>query len=376
MGRNDECGEIRARYKPRAERTKDYRVELFVMTRLRDSVESKILNAGGATKEKCAGGGPDSNPQRVDFLRMLTLGGIQQAIHVCGEDSGLPLLLFLHGGPGLPHMPFAHVNAELGKWFLVVNWDQRGAGKSYSLRMQKKSLSVEQLVSDTCELIFWLRKRFNKTQVVLVGHSWGSVLGAIVAARHPRLVAAYISIGQVTNLRSAEQMRFQFSISLAQQTGDRSASTALARLGPPPYASAHESDVLDQCACRLTGKCHRPLTEARFFRLALSSPVYSWLDLIKIPLGVRFSERCFWTELLHGIDLFSQVPRLNVPTYFLVGRHDGVVTHELVLRYFETLEAPHGKSLITFEDSGHWPHLEEPALFRAVLTGPVRRRLR
>ncbi len=308
----------------------------------------------------------------IEFLHTLTLGGIEQTIYVHGNDSTAPVLLFLHGGPGLPHMPFAHVNAELAHSFVVVHWDQRGAGKSYSPALKAAHFSIEQFVSDAHELIHWLCERFQQPRVTLVGHSWGSALGAIVAARYPQLVAAYVGIGQVTNLQAAELVRFRLAIELGREHEDKTALDALVRLGPPPYRTPRQSDVLERWACRLSGDCHRPLADARFFRLALSSPVYSWLDLLKIPLGVRCSERCFWDEIVRKIDLFRQVPRLEVPAYFLIGQHDVVGTHSLARRYFEMLEAPRGKTFITFERSGHWPHLDEPNRFRAILAGTVR----
>lgn len=312
--------------------------------------------------------------ERVEFLHTLMLGGVDQTIYVHGNDSSAPVLLFLHGGPGLPHMPFAHVNADLTRSFVVVHWDQRGAGKSYSPALTALHFSIDQFVSDTHDLILWLCQRFNKSQVVLVGHSWGSALGAIVAARYPQLVSAYVGIGQVTNLHAAEEVRFRIALTLAQQRQEDAAFRALDHLGPPPYRSARESDLLERWACRLAGDCHSPIAEPRFFRMALSSPVYSWLDLIKIPLGVRFSERCFWSEIVREVNLFRQVPRLEMPVYFLIGQRDVVGTHFLARRYFDGLHAPRGKTFITFQHSGHWPHLDESERFRAILTGSLRER--
>ncbi len=315
-------------------------------------------------------------PRRIDFLHKLKLGGVEQAIHVTADTPHAPVLLFLHGGPGLPHMPFAHVNAELAASYLVVHWDQRGAGKSYSPALTADHLSIEQLVSDTHELILWLCARFNKSQVLLVGHSWGSALGVIVAARFPRLVAAYVGLGQIVNLQESERVRFHLALELARERENRPALAALRRLGPPPYASLRESDTLERWACRLAGEAHRPLTEARFIRLALASPVYSWLDLLKLPLGVQFSERSFWSKIVCDVDLFRQAPRLEMPVYFLLGQRDVAGTHFLARRYFDALEAPRGKTFITFEHSGHWPHLDESARFRAILTTQVGKVLR
>ena len=177
-------------------------------------------------------------------------------------------------------------------------------------------------------------------------------------------------------MQAAEQVRFQLALELARKHGNKTALDALARLGPPPYRTPGASDVLERWACRLAGDCHRPIADARFFRLAFSSPVYSWLDLLKIPLGVRCSERCFWGKIVREIDLFRQVPRLEMPAYFLIGQHDMIGTHLLARRYFDGLEAPRGKTFITFEGSGHWPHLDESRRFRTILTASVRERSR
>lgn len=316
-----------------------------------------------------------SDRDPVDEFHFVRLGGVLQAVHICGHDARSPLLLFLHGGPGMPHMPFAHANVGLGQSFLVVQWDQRGAGKSYSPSLNEADLCIEQLVSDTRELILWLRARFHKSTVLLVGHSWGSALGAIVAARFPQFVSAFVGIGQVSNLRASEELRFHLATGMAHELRDRSATAALNRLGSPPYACAEQSDSLERWAQRLNNRYYAPVTSAGLLQLALSSPVYSWQDLALIPLGRRLTERCLWNEIFQQIDLFKQVPRLDVPVYILTGRHDMTVTHTLARRYCHDLEAPRGKTFVTFERSGHWPHLEESELFRATLTGPVRRHL-
>ena len=311
----------------------------------------------------------------VDELAFVRLGAVLQAVHICGQDAQSPLLLFLHGGPGMPHMPLAHANSELRQCFLVVQWDQRGAGKSYSPSLNEADLCIEQLVSDTHELILWLRARFCKSTVLLVGHSWGSALGAIVASRFPQFVSAFVGIGQVSNLRASEHLRFHQAMEMARKLGNRAATVALTRLGSPPYSCTGQSDSLERWAQQLHGSNYASITSATLRRLALSSPVYSWMDLAHVPLGRRFSEHCLWHEIFQQMDLFAQVPRLDVPVYFFIGRHDSIITHDQARGYFDALDAPHGKKFITFERSGHWPHLEESELFRAILSGPVRLRL-
>lgn len=314
----------------------------------------------------------ENKTESINILQMVELGGVKQAIHIRGESLNLPMLVFFHGGPGLPHMPFAHVNAELTKWFLVVQWDQRGAGKSYSPRLHKSDVSIEQLVSDAHELLFWLHQSFGPKKLVLVGHSWGSVLGALVACRYPNLVSAFVGVGQVSCLQKAEVMRYRLCLELAAMHHDASTQAVLRELGAPPYHDVHRSDRLEELASNLARFFYHPVEPADLDRLANSSPVYTKEDVLRIPLGRCFSEQCLWEQIFSGIDLFRQVPRLDIPTCLIVGRHDMVSMHQLAIDYFDFLHAPQGKSFITMHASGHWPHHEQARLFRSVLVETLR----
>ena len=129
----------------------------------------------------------------IASLEKIRLGGIEQIVLIRSKDVSNPILLFLHGGPGSPLMPFAHVSdRELEKEFIVVHWDQRGAGKSYSKNTNPANLTIEHYLSDTHELIRYLCERFGKEKVFLLGHSWGSYLGIMTTHRHPELLHAYI----------------------------------------------------------------------------------------------------------------------------------------------------------------------------------------
>ncbi|MEY2493127.1 MAG: hypothetical protein QOH24_2078 [Verrucomicrobiota bacterium] len=119
----------------------------------------------------------------IASLEKVRLGGIDQWIQIRGDDRAKPILLFLHSGPGFPEMPFSHVNAALEKDFVVVQWDQRGAGKSYSSSTPENSMTIEQFVADTHELVVLLLERFARSKLILVAHSWGSIGAATAAPR-------------------------------------------------------------------------------------------------------------------------------------------------------------------------------------------------
>ncbi len=302
----------------------------------------------------------------IHALKKVRLGGTEQWVLIRGQDARKPVLLFLHGGPGFPAMPFSHTNAALERDFVVVQWDQRAAGKSYTWSIPDDSMRVAQFVSDAHELVQWLQTRLGVRKVYLVAHSWGSLFGAQLVAQHPELFFAYVGIGQLVDLRATEQVRYQYALDAARREKNKEASSDLERIGRPPH-SAEDHKFMEKWVNYYSKREHASVSRSRMVRLALSSPTYSWIDLIKIPLGARYSLQRLWKEIFYETNLFRQAPRLDVPVYFFIGRHDRVVTWEVAERYFNALDAPRGKQLIWFENSGHWPQFEESQKYRDTL---------
>lgn len=306
-------------------------------------------------------------PTGIHSLEQVSLGGVQQWIQIRGWDRRKPFLLFLHGGPGFPQMPFAHQNADLEKDFIVVQWDQLGAGKSYSPNLSNEQMRIDRFVADAKELVELLSRRFDQRKCYLVAHSWGSIVGAKLVAEQPELFAAYIAIGQVALPPESQQVRYRFALGAAREAGNAEAVRELEEAGAPPYGDFDKADRLEHWVERYAQQDYTPPSPMRFTWLALASPAYSWIDLIRIPLGAKFSFARLWRESFYDVNLFEQVPKIDVPVFFFTGRHDMVVTTEVVEEYFDALDAPRGKEMVWFEDSGHWPHFREPVRYRAAL---------
>ena len=322
-------------------------------------------------QRKTATGIQITSPNGIQNIEKIRLGGVEQWIQIRGQDRSKPILLFLHGGPGFPQMPFSQVNTDLEKDFVVVQWDQRGAGKSYSSSLPDESMHVEQFVSDTHDLAQLLTQRFNAPKCYLVAHSWGSLFGALTVTRYPELFYAYVSIGQVASLPETQQVRYQFALDSAVKENNRTAVADLTRIGRPPHEVWESCKIMEKWVNFYSAEENRPIPPSRFYRLAFASPAYSWIDLVKLSIGVKYSFEHLWREIFYNVDLFRQAPRIQVPVYFFVGRHDSVVTADVAQRYFGILDAPQGKQLIWFENSGHWPHFTESEKYREVLVNKV-----
>lgn len=302
-------------------------------------------------------------------IRYCRLGGLDQWVMIRGESVANPLLILLHGGPGFPEMRlFRAFNAPLEKDFTVVYWEQRGTDKSFERKIPKSSMTVEQFIIDLDELVDAMRKRFGKDKVAIYGHSWGSALGVLYAARFPDKVAAYVGAGQIGDWPSSEAICYEFTLAEAERRGNRKAVRELRAIGPPPH-TARKVMVQRKWLTRFVGVA-RGMSMWRLSWIILGGPESSVLDLPNILRGTLFSTYTMWEEV-SMLNLSKAAPALAMPVFFFIGRHDHVIAPETSVAYFDMLSAP-SKKLVWFEDSAHEPPFEEPARFNEAMKEMVR----
>lgn len=295
--------------------------------------------------------------------------GLPQRLWFRGSSRDNPALVFLHGGPGgsLGAL-FRRYNAELERHFLVVTWEQLGAGRSYQQGIPSASMTVAQFVRDLEEVVKLVKARFRKDKMVLLAHSWGTIPGTLYAHRHPEDVAAYVGVGQIANMPEGERLSYDFVLAEARRRGNRRAVAELERIGPPPHAfSAMRTER--GWVSRFGGDIYTAPTTSDLLLEALQADEFNLLDLLKLLQGSAFSAKHLWPEMSRT-DLSSSVLSFDVPMLFLLGRHDRVVPGALAAAYLEQLSAPY-KKLVWFEHSAHNPNYEEPKKFNRVVIEEV-----
>jgi pimeloyl-ACP methyl ester carboxylesterase len=312
---------------------------------------SVILLRGGYTPQY-------RSPDSIASLEQITLGGSPQWVLIRGANRNNPLLLFLHGGPGMPTMYLAHdFQRELEKDFVVVQWDRRGAGKSFAVGLSGPELSVSREIEDTLQLINQLRSRFHQKKVYLVGFSYGSYLGILVAKRAPEVLHAYVGIGQLA-CSDDENRTIQDSWirEQATRTSDRQALDELNGQSPLD----REKWLFKYGAEIRSARNWWPLLWS-----GLLAPEYTFQDAVNVKRGVNFTARQLRYDVING-SILENVPALQMPVYFFTGRFDYTDPAPCTVRLFESISAP-AKKLIWFEQSAHFVFLDEPSRFAAEM---------
>jgi pimeloyl-ACP methyl ester carboxylesterase len=297
------------------------------------------------------------------------IGGVEQWIQIGDAQFDHPVLLFLHGGPGGSSRPAATAWRPWEEHFTVVHWDQRGAGRTFGKNGEAASrgLTVERMVLDAIEVAEFLTRHLGKEKILIVGHSWGSVLGVHLLRRRPELFSAYVGTGQFVNMQRAEELNYRRELMQAERRQCRKALQELIEIGPPPYSDRCKIKVLRQWADQLADGDG----DSAQFRPSPPDPDFANADEVKALLqGAEFTRNELFGEL-SGIDLPSLGLEFEVPIFFFEATCDQATPIELAEEYFAEIVAPH-KEFVRFEGCHHFVVMNRPMDFLRELLTRVR----
>lgn len=286
--------------------------------------------------------------------KYVVIGGIEQWITIKGKDISKPVILFIHGGPGSTMSQYD--DAIYGEWekdFILVNWDQRGAGRTYGRNVPEEvnedyfienPLTVEQMTNDGIELTKYLIDHLNKKKVLLIGTSWGSILGAEMALSNPELFYAYIGHAQFVNFSENINYAYNKVSEMARNEKNMDAIKTLEALGKPPYDNAQNYGQLIRIVKKYESENSTPAPNT-WFKLApeydnekdskdrYDGDDYSFINLVgHKKLGIK--------SMVSGIDFIESGLKFEIPVFMIQGEVDILTSKEINRPYFDKITAP------------------------------------
>ena len=307
------------------------------------------------------------SPNGIDEAGYVRVGGIHQWIQIRGRDRSNPVVLWLNGGPGFSTLGATILYSKWERDFTIVMWDQRGEGKTLEKTGPDvaSTMSVAQMTQDGIELAEYLRAHLGKKKIVLLGHSWGSIVGVHMVAERPDLFYAYVGTGQVVQVARGMAAAYPVLLARARLQHNDDAGSALAKVGPPPYASLADYFVPLRWANELDPppKSKAPLATLpwRLFRSVVLTRY--------VAAGVEFSQRVMSRPLLQ--EDIARVTNIAVPVIFIQGSEDLVTPTALAKRYFDMITAP-DKQFVVLAGDGHLAIFRDTDAFLRVLDDSVR----
>lgn len=289
----------------------------------------------------------------------LRVGGVEQWLTIQGSHCANPVVLFLHGGPGNPLSPFADaIYSAWQKDFTLVQWDQRGAGMSYGRNppAPDTAMTLDQMVADGLEVAQYLTRHLGQRKIILMGSSWGSVLGVHMVKRRPELFTAYVGTAQLVSQTRNQAAFFEKLKALAHSAGDQKTLAALDAVGPPPWQNPRAFGVVRRASRGYEAKATTP------------PPKHWWQPAAPYatPQALEFTEQGedhSWLQFVgfKNNGIFSQVdlPKLGVdfavPVYLVQGEQDLLTPIVVTRPYFDSITAP-DKAMVLVPMAGHDPN--------------------
>ena len=313
----------------------------------------------------------------ISEIVAIPIGGIDQHLIIRGQDADKPVLLLLHGGPGSPEFPFfKHKDLNLEEVFVVAHWEQRGAGKSYYEDIPIESMTTAQFIADAAMVADHLQKRFKQDKIYLMGHSWGSFLGALVAQKHPNLFHSYTGIGQVSHQYLGEKLSFEWAKAQAAEANNTEDIALLAALTfPDSLADSKiwidfimpERDMVNKYGGGMKRKDADMIAVYKTY--IFDTPEYTIQNKLNIMKGALFSITHLWDDVLQT-NLSIALDSIAIPVHIIQGIHDYQTPYAPAKAFFDQLKAPQ-KTFHRFENSAHSPFLDEPAKFNSIILEQV-----
>ena len=306
----------------------------------------------------------------IDYSEFITVNGDRQNIRVRSQSADLPVLLFLHGGPGVCDRNWVmKYQSDLSEVCTMVCWDQRASGKSCTKASLNGGITVEMMIEDACAVVDELCRRFGKEKIYIVGHSWGSILGVMLTKRIPEKIAYYIGMGQFVEGAENERLSYEFCLNEARRVGDDKVVAKLEK-GAPVNGMYPDKDAMmlqRDCLTKYGGAeyhCREGIVKSLLIPL-IKSDEYSLPELVKYARGALTLPDKLWGEVIAN-NFFETASKLDVPVRITQGRHDYNTPSEIVSRWIDMLDAP-AKEIVWFEESAHSPIKEEPELWGRVI---------
>jgi len=301
-------------------------------------------------------------PNSIVEKRFVNIGGIDQWITVRGEDRQNPVLLFVHGGPGSIYSIFTPLLRSWERYFTIVQWDQRGAGKTFRKNGKVGSgiLTFDRLMRDGIELAEFLCGHLGQEKIILVGSSVGSITGTTMVKRRPDLFSAYVGTDQNSS-PDARKLSYQLTLEWLLASGNTRGVKAVEKLGTKKgHLTPKEFTKLNQWTIKANPTIPNMIQDIMLPAM-LNSPDHTLGDLMDMFRGMNFSTDQMLNELMTA-DLRKLGMRFELPFFIFQGDTDAITPTASAKAYFDELEAPH-KEFVLIKQAGHLAAFARPEQF-------------
>lgn len=302
----------------------------------------------------------------------LEINGIKEFVQIRGEHVDNPVIIFIHGGPASP-MSYAapYYQQGLEDDYTIINYDQRGCGRTYYANSQNSGemATADLLEEDLDGLVEYAREKFGQDKVILMGHSWGTVLGTRYITEHPDKISAYVGISQITSLYQDKIQVSRQALEIAEATDSEDAARLKECIRKmeqvKEYSEFNLQDLMESVTLSAKYlKAEGEISGLHQIWIGISSPMMNLTDVkwfLKQSDTASFfaMEKEVMDYAFFGFNIRDYGCEYQVPVYYIAGDSDYSVAQSRVEEFYQTVSAP-DKEFVYMKNVGHSMFVDDP----------------
>ncbi len=302
-----------------------------------------------------------SEPNSLSEKFVMDVNGAPNGFFINSRNLDNPVLLFVSSGPGTDDYVFTekYGDMRLEEYYTVVYWDYRYMGIAYERNADVSGITLENLLNDTYTVTEYLKERFNKDRIYIMGFSGGTHIALREAKRNPENYIAYIGMAQcVTDSTDNDTLIYNF---MKEVFTGRDQDGNLKRL---KASVDHLEDGSVRCRDWYEyvyllhdagGGTIRNKSEFEGITWPIiTCRCYTVPEKIGYIAGMKMYRTTPLSKELDDFDYRRSVTRLEIPAFFISGEYDYNCPWELAEEYCDKLDAP-DKAFYKITDSAHSP---------------------
>ncbi|MCL2008528.1 MAG: alpha/beta hydrolase [Treponema sp.] len=310
----------------------------------------------------------------INLMEAVDIGGIKQVLYFRGKNPQNPVILFIHGGPGSSEMPLLHgFQYDWEADYTIVHWDQRNTGKTFYLNdpaAVMKTMTFDRVLKDAHEVTKYIKNKLNKEKIIVLGHSWGSVLGSALVQTYPDDFSAYLGVGQVVNFIDNERVGYNAVLEAARKAGNKKDIADLESMSPEWPLKTYNQRFFELIkkvrGYQFKYKLATGLKLDLVFT-ALSSPISKLKDvLFYFNIKVVLYQESLMHYLVDEYDIHKFGTEYKIPVFYLMGEDDFQTPYPLAKDFFNEISSPN-KIFFSIPKAGHMTMMDNREEFTRVL---------
>lgn len=293
----------------------------------------------------------------IDENYLIESNGAELYLEIKGKDRTKPILLFLHGGPGdvvFGLLPFqVYAGKELENNFVMAYFHQRGMVKSKPV--PNSSQTIENHINDVATVVDFLVEKMNREKVMLMGHSWGGLLGTLYLLQDQSKIDRFIAIASPFNFKENSTESYLYTMKWAREQKNEQAIKELEALAKPV------ADTFDKMLVRSkwASQAYEGIAKNISIQKVLGESGIKELKQEWQLMAMEVAKVMF--DSLDKVEIGEAINSIKVPILFMAGRNDATVPPITVENAFTLYESE--KKYVLFEESHHLLFVDEPELF-------------